>query len=402
MENRSETKAMDPEKRDPVERLSAKGRKTLDAFLRAHIEAPDRFNVCISPEDEMFLFELAQTDPPDVDQAVLRYFDSARLMLSEYRPIVEGIFGRFGEVDSVLEFACGHGRFTRALLQEVEPARLTVADIYEDAVAFQASQFGVRGLTSVRDPADYPDKDRYQLILVSSLFSHLPVDTFKQWLAKLYTLLDEDGVLVFSVHDEAILPAPLELEANGMLFIPQSESRSLEPAQYGTTFVSERFMQRVIQEACPGSGAFVRIPKGLWRYQDLYVVSRNGNRDLSRAESGRGPRGYLDRCALEPSGSHYRLGGWAYDFEREGLPVQVDIYAGDKRVQTCLAGGQRADVADHFGRPAMRQCGWTCLIDAQAVEASDLISAELRGEDGTSFVVACDTLERLLAHLGGT
>lgn len=385
---------------DPMKSLTEKGREALDAFVRAHVRSPDRFSQRISPEDEMFLYELAQTKPPDVDQAVLRYFDSARLMLSEYRPVVEGVFGSFGCVESVLEFACGHGRFTRALLQEVDRAKLTVADIYEDAVSFQQAEFGVRGLVSVKDPADYKDEGRYQLILVSSLFSHLPEETFTKWLAKLYTLLTEDGVLIFSVHDEAILPGSLQLEANGLLFIPQSESRSLDAAQYGTTFVCERFMEGVIQKACPGAGEAVRIPKGLWRYQDLYVVSRDGNRDLSRADSGRGPRGYLDRCTLEPSGSHYRFGGWAYDFEHEALPAQIDLFVGENRVQTCLAGGQRGDVADHFDRPAMRACGWTCLIDAQAIETSDLITAELRGQNGETFVVACDTLERLLGQLG--
>lgn len=379
----------------PSQSLSTTGREALDSFMKRHVRDVHNFVTTISGDDEMYLYELSQSKSHDHDESHLRYFDSGRLMLSEYRPIVEGIFGSFEAVDSLLEFACGHGRFTRFLVQEMDPRKITASDIYEDAVAFQEAQFGVSSKLSCSNPDDFGSDQRYQLILVSSLFSHLPAQTFSRWLARLYSLLADDGVLVFSVHDAALLPAHLDTGDKGILFILESESRTLDRNEYGTTFVDESFVARVIREACPGADGYVRIKKGLWRYQDLYVVSCRGNRDIRAAGLNRGPRGYLDLCFLDASEARYQLGGWAFDFEESAVPDRIDVYAGTDLVCTSHPAESRLDVAAHFEDPGMADCGWSCQIDAARLERNDVITVEAVNSRGLSFVLTCDTLFRL-------
>lgn len=382
----------------PSQQLSPEGRLVVDEFVRLRTSDPASFNTAISPEDEMYLFLLNESKTVDHDRSHLRYFESGKLMLEEYRPIVEATFGGYDKVDSILEFACGHGRFTRFLVQEAPPGSVFVSDIYSDAVAFQTGQFGVAGKLSVEDPDDYRDDRRYQLILVSSLFSHLPPDTFGRWLGRLYDLLTEDGVLVFSVHDEAVIPVHLPMNRSGITFVGSSESRSLATSQYGTTFVSEKYVSDVIAKACPDAGGYVRIQKGLWRYQDLYVVARSGMRDTSEAGRNRGPQGYLERCRLQEPLHYYSLEGWAFDFDEGAVVEEVEVQVGGERVQACLPSHPRPDVAAHFENSRAAHSGWACLLRPEQVRPDQIVSIVLRSSSGRSSVITFETLERLCSE----
>ena len=71
---------------------------------------------------------------------------------------------------------------------------------------------------------------------------------FKKWLGKLYSFLAPKGLLVFSVHDQAVLPSDIAMPVTGFFFQPHSESRSLDKNQYGSTWVTEDFVRNVIVE----------------------------------------------------------------------------------------------------------------------------------------------------------
>ena len=114
----------------------------------------------------------------DHDARHLNYLMSGKATIEELRPIVNAVFGGFDQIGAFLEFACGHGRLTRFLVQEMPASRIFVSDIYQDAVEFQKEQFGVNGKVSVSEPEKYPLDQTYDCILVASLFSHLPPRTF--------------------------------------------------------------------------------------------------------------------------------------------------------------------------------------------------------------------------------
>ncbi|HTQ80135.1 MAG TPA: class I SAM-dependent methyltransferase, partial [Thermoanaerobaculia bacterium] len=141
-------------------------------------------NLNIHAADEMLSF-LEDTFGGDRDQALAVYFDSGRLIWETFREILAWRFGDLDRMGRLLDFASGYGRVTRFAVRDLAPERVWVADIYEQGVRFQEEQFGVHGLVSTASPTDFVTAERFDAILVSSLFSHLPEDTFHTWLARL-------------------------------------------------------------------------------------------------------------------------------------------------------------------------------------------------------------------------
>jgi 2-polyprenyl-3-methyl-5-hydroxy-6-metoxy-1,4-benzoquinol methylase len=187
----------------------------------------------------------------------------------------------YGEVPlaqarSVLEFACGHGRLTRHLVPRLGGARLTVSDIDRGAVDFVTSTFGVDGFYSTADPADLARSERYDLILVVSLLSHLAEATWHGWLRRIVSLLEPGGALLFSTLPLDTLgqqPAPVDREGveRGFLYKPHNETRGrLGVEQYGTTSVSADF----VRAALPAAGAQLSryCPRAFNGVQDAYLV----------------------------------------------------------------------------------------------------------------------------------
>ncbi len=93
-------------------------------------------------------------------------------MFREVAQVAEWAFGGFDGIESVLDFASGHGRFTRFLLQTVPSDKVWDSDIYADAMDFQRREFGVRCIPSCDRPEDYRPGRHFDLIFVASLFSH--------------------------------------------------------------------------------------------------------------------------------------------------------------------------------------------------------------------------------------
>ena len=152
--------------------------------------------------------------------ALWEYFAGGLQMLNLVRDVARKKCDSLMNIQSFLDFASGHGRFTRFLVKELPRERVWISDIYENAVKFQQQQFGVHGIVSVPDPDNYQCGRRFDFVFVASLFSHLPEAMFKKWLRKLYGLLAPEGVLVFSVHDQAVLPQGVAMPATGFFSFP--------------------------------------------------------------------------------------------------------------------------------------------------------------------------------------
>jgi SAM-dependent methyltransferase len=136
---------------------------------------------------------------------------------------------------SVLEFASGYGRLTRHLVPRIDRSRLTVADVDRQAVDFVRSTFGVDGFYSTSDPAELVRPERYDLILVVSLFSHLPARTWNAWLRTLLDLLEPGGALLFTTLPLDTLgqePAPEDREGVERGFSAQVAQRDQGAAEH--------------------------------------------------------------------------------------------------------------------------------------------------------------------------
>lgn len=104
-----------------------------------------------------------------------------------------------------LDFGCGYGRMTRALLNWMRPSDIFAADT--DAYALEQSELtGVPG-TRFQIEADgrLPCKtQQFGLIFAYSVFTHLPEILQAHWLSELARVLRPGGVLVATVESPRV------------------------------------------------------------------------------------------------------------------------------------------------------------------------------------------------------
>jgi len=371
----------------------------IKAFIRDQVKFPEDFKLNICEDDEMYLFSLKNgaDELDDGTRALVRYYAIGRSVLDTVKQVVEWHFGSFENVPSFLDFACGYGRFTRFLIQEMPPEKIWVSDIYANAVKFQTEYLGVSGIVSTGKPENYLIDRKFDSILANSFFSHMPERTFTNWLQNLYDLLTPNGILMFSVHDSCLLPPHIEMPAKGILFSPQSESQSLDKEEYGTTYVTEKFVREIVEKVSGGKAFVHRIQKGICKFQDLYVVTNQLVRDFSELKFNHQPGGYIDVAALTSKGSLY-LEGWAADVNLDGRIEEVQVLVNGEVVQRCEPFYDRPDVAAHFQKDAMLQSGWNCYLPQKTVTPQDVLIVKAINNYGAEWILESCTVKSLLSQ----
>jgi SAM-dependent methyltransferase len=355
------------------------------ALIARLAHAPGTLNTTIHPEDDVYRYAVTVHGSPA--QARLVYLRQGADMLETVRQLAAWKFGGLDRVESVLDFACGYGRLTRHLVQEVEPGRVWVSDIDAQAVAFQERQFGVHGFVSVTEPRALRAGHRFDLIFVASLFTHLPEHRFGPWLTALHRLLTPRGLLAFSVNDEAGAPA-LSRKAGGFHFRPHSESHSLPVREYGGTWVSEAYVRAALRRRVGWGWTYCRVERGLCSYQDLYLATRRRWQDFSGFRYRRPLAGVVDERTLTPA-NELHLTGWAGD-PNEGRTVrEVQVLLNGVEVGRCPVNGARPDVAAALGLPKLAASGWECRLPLQGPPArgEDVVEVWAVSDGGTAGLI---------------
>ena len=355
----------------------------VDALLRTRVPRWRELNRAIDERDDMLDFAM-NLFHHDRDAAVTNYFQNALDQFALVRHIASW---RATRPRRMLDFASGYGRLTRLLVHEHLADEITVADILEGGMAFQAEQFGVRALLSRTDPAEFVAPERYDLIFVASLFTHLPPATFTTWLRRLAELLEPEGLLIFSVHGEDLTPDKPVVD--GIRFESQSESRVLDVEEYGTTFVSEDYVRGQVA-AIGADWACVRLPRALSDWQDVYVISPA---PLAVAKSRRVPKGFVEERDLLDEG--IRISGWATSIDAP--PERVEIRIEDEVVATTREFRPRPDVAAFLGAESAADSAWSCAVPYTAVQSYRYQVATISAfsSDGSERILFLGTLDSL-------
>ncbi|WP_227469587.1 class I SAM-dependent methyltransferase [Delftia acidovorans] len=226
----------------------------------------------ISPKDDIFGFFRGH---PSSVNPLRDYFADGWRTLSELMLLLETVDKPLLRTASMLEFASGHGRFTRHLVKALGAERVTVSDIVADAVDFSQQTFGVKGFASASVPEQVRWPQQYELVFVLSLFSHLPRSTWTRWLKVLRDAVAPGGLLVFSTHGvKAADFDSVKLDDDGFFFAPSSESSAIDANEYGTAFTSERFVLDRIAETWGSDALCHRSLVHFWNHQDAYVLQR--------------------------------------------------------------------------------------------------------------------------------
>lgn len=226
----------------------------------------------ISDKDDIFGFFCGH---PSSNNPLRDYLADGWRTLAELMTLLESVGKPLVGTQNFLEFASGHGRFTRHLAKALGSERVTVSDVVADGVAFATSTFGVQGFVSVSKPEALQAPRQYDVVFVLSLFTHLPRATWNTWLKALYDLLEPGGVLVFTTHGaKATAYDRVVLDDEGFFFTPTSESHAIDFQEYGLTFTSEQFVREQI-DAVMGLDKLLKFsPVHFWNHQDAFVLQR--------------------------------------------------------------------------------------------------------------------------------
>ena len=324
--------------------------------------APGAVDLSIDARDEMLGF-LLQAWEGDRDRALFQYFRSGASIADAMGQVLRWRFGDPGRIGGLLDFASGYGRVTRFLLRDVPPERVWVSDVYAEGVRFQGERFGVHGIVSTVRPEDFRCEHRFDAILVTSLFTHLPAERFVAWLRVLLGLLTPHGVLAFSTHSPSVLPHGVAMPAAGIVFEERSESGSLDTSDYGSTWVTEEFVRGALAQAA-GTASLHRIDRGLCNFQDLYLAVPEPDADFSGLGFQHEPYLFVEACRLKEQGRRLALEGWTASLS--AMPREVQAVLDGELRATAPVVGPRTDVAASLGGERYLHSGWDCSFPLPA------------------------------------
>jgi len=190
------------------------------------------------------------------------------------------------------------------------------------------------------------------------------------------------------MHDLALWTPGQGEVAPHFHFEPRSESRTLDPAEYGSSWASEELVRSAVDAAGPGSSCF-RAPRGFCNFQDLYLVVAEPGVDFRGLALDAGPQGLVDTVAVDTPGRG-TLRGWAWDANRASPPRAVEVFLAGRPGETVTSFAPRDDSP---GGPAAR-CGWELGLDlaglANPGRAPLLVLAT--GASGATSILHCGTL----------
>jgi len=153
---------------------------------------------------------------------------------------------------------------TRHLPRLFPGSRVSASDVLPSCVSFVSECLKTSSLPSTRIPEDFHIARRFDLVIVLSLFSHLPERTFSRWLHRIAGLAAPGGLVIFTTHGRLSAPhfGNPTLSAEGFWHTPQSEHHDLDHRHYGLSVCTRQYCETCIAEI--KDVKLVDCHEGLW------------------------------------------------------------------------------------------------------------------------------------------
>lgn len=219
-------------------------------------------------------FMLVSTNPADVHE----YCRTADEFVGQLGRSLKEAGRDWDTVGSVLEVGCGYGRIVRELRKTLPAKRIHVSDVIDGGARFTASEFGATQIPT--DPGPEWD-ERFGVIYLLSVYSHMPRPAVADHLRRMQRLLAPGGVLVFTTHgrDSAQILAIYHqywLDKNRVLDALADTGYYFERypyyyAEYGMTWFTREAVQRLVAVSVPGLELVACHLRDVGGHQDLYV-----------------------------------------------------------------------------------------------------------------------------------
>ena len=105
-------------------------------------------------------------------------------------------------VGHVLDFSCGYGRVGRYIRALFPIAQITFSEVEAEAADFCASQFYGKALVTPKDVNAVELPEKYDVIWLGSVFTHMDYDRIKILFGKLFNALTPNGVIIGTFRGE--------------------------------------------------------------------------------------------------------------------------------------------------------------------------------------------------------
>lgn len=257
---------------------------------------PDNIIREISPNDEMIV-----TNSP---HELKHYFSVGESALNSIKIIFDITKKNSNDIKNILDLPCGHGRVLRHLKSHFPSSSITVCDLNYDAVDFCAKTFDAVPVYSEKNIEQISIKNKFDLIWCGSLFTHLNIDSWHNFLVFFNSILNEQGILIFTVHglwvaermknreanygldDDQVLNNMIDsYECKGFGFSPFkpiymiNQTKGLQE-NYGISISSPSFVSSYL-EKFPNLRLLTNIERGWDQHQDVVAVLRENKPRIS-------------------------------------------------------------------------------------------------------------------------
>jgi len=241
------------------------------------VKAAEKYGVSptVHPLDYIFQFVYYHPGFQSKDDAINYYFMDASNSAKKLSKYLKDICHLDGKEIEMLEFASGYGCVTRHLANELENVAVTSCDIHREAVEFIKKELKSSAIVSNSKPYQLAIPTKYDVIFALSFFSHMPEDTWAQWLEALTIKLKPNGFILFTTHgleSRKHFNDP-ELDDDGFWFQQNSEQKDLDTDEYGQTVVHPKYVFNKIFGFNP-LNLILYEEAAWWGHQDLYIVKK--------------------------------------------------------------------------------------------------------------------------------
>ena len=168
------------------------------------------------------------------------YFETGYFEVLRVFKILEHFGINIRTIGSVYELGCGTARLLRHF-RCIEGVRLVGSDVNPEMIEWcQANLTGIEFYhNELSPPLTFAQDDSFDLMLASSVFTHIPLETQELWLAEMQRILRPGGIFVCSVLGQfhaSVLLSPQEiqnLQTKGNFTLTSDDSQATYSTRVG-------------------------------------------------------------------------------------------------------------------------------------------------------------------------
>lgn len=187
------------------------------------------------------------------------------------------------EMNQIVDWGCGSGRIARYLVEDLtENQEFAGIDIDEPAVEWANVNIGKNFETCYKTPPLPYESASKELVYSYSVFTHLPEDILKLWIAEIARIIQPGGYFLFTILSDTAMLGLLqykneafckEWESKG-IFDSQANDQLSSIGVEGDYYRNVWLSQKYIEEHWRSYFEIVSIEQNFHFYQDLVVCRR--------------------------------------------------------------------------------------------------------------------------------